>query len=298
MTATTQAEDFHLGILWGAWAELGLSGWSRSHRDWAVDPEPLIIATALAARRDPRLRDEALDWCVHNWRQISKVRLRNLLRSETSESIEAFAEFAATVNHHAGSASWPGGDARPWKFATTGRSMPPVLKRTSMVWLRLRAITGLGARAEILRYFLVHPGERAGATTLASYAAYNKRVVADACIALEQAGVLTRHQVANRLYYRLDRDSELRALLGAGPPITPDWSALLHVAQAFVDLLNVEDATPARALAVEARRVLSDLESELDELNIRAPEIQPDYWRSFRELAMTTLSSWSRGIKP
>jgi len=30
---------------------------------WAIDPEPLIVFTAIADL-DPRLRDEALDWCI------------------------------------------------------------------------------------------------------------------------------------------------------------------------------------------------------------------------------------------
>ena len=54
-------------LCWGAWSELGVSGWSRTHMTWAIDPEPLIVFTAIADL-DPRLRDEALDWCIRNSR--------------------------------------------------------------------------------------------------------------------------------------------------------------------------------------------------------------------------------------
>ena len=57
-------------LCWGAWSELGVSGWSRTHVTWAIDPEPLIVFTAIADL-DPRLRDEALDWCIRNSRHVS-----------------------------------------------------------------------------------------------------------------------------------------------------------------------------------------------------------------------------------
>ena len=78
-------EDVDIGeaviqFCWSVWAELGVSGWGRAHQGWAIDVEPLIIFTAAIGERDPRLRDEATDWCVRNWRLVSRVRLRNILR--------------------------------------------------------------------------------------------------------------------------------------------------------------------------------------------------------------------------
>ena len=53
-----------LDLCWGAWAELGVSGWGRTHQDWAIDPEPLVVFTVAVAESDPRLRDEVMDWCI------------------------------------------------------------------------------------------------------------------------------------------------------------------------------------------------------------------------------------------
>lgn len=142
-----------VALAWGAWAELGVSGWTATHRDWAIDPEPLIVFTAFLEDNDPRLRDEATDWCIRNWRYISKTRLKNLARDQPQNVREAFGEFSATIGDHAG-VIWPHATA-PRRYTVTGRSNQPQLDQASMVWLRLRAMFGLGARTEILRYFLV-----------------------------------------------------------------------------------------------------------------------------------------------
>jgi hypothetical protein len=42
--------------------------WTRTHTDWAIDLEPLIMFTAALGDEDPRLRDEATDWCIRNGR--------------------------------------------------------------------------------------------------------------------------------------------------------------------------------------------------------------------------------------
>src|SRR2546429_3285061 len=188
--------DCCVALAWSTWAELGVAGWTRSHEDWAVDPEPLILFTAALADTDPRLRDEATDWCIHNWRFVSKVRLRNLLRDEPDEIRASFGELSATVNEHSG-AVWPGAtDVRPYKV--TGRSSAPQLDRASMGWLRLRAMFGLGARTEILRHFLSGHEGAVSVARIAESTGYTKRNVAEECETLERAGVLAVHSVRNR----------------------------------------------------------------------------------------------------
>lgn len=166
-----------------------MSGWSSTHGDWAIDPEPLILFTAWLGDADPRLRDEATDWCIRNWRQISKARLKNLLRNQPADVRRSAGEFAATVNEHA-CISWPESTA-PRRFAATDRSTRPALDRPAMAWLRLRAMFGVGARAEILRCFLSHDGGWMSVAGLSMATAFTKRNVAEECDALERAGVLS-----------------------------------------------------------------------------------------------------------
>ena len=286
--------SLELDVVWGAWAELGVSGWIRTHRNWAIDPEPLIIVTPLITARDPRLRDEALDWCIHNWRHIPRVRLRNLLRAQPDDVTDAYASFAATVNAHGG-ANWPD-ESQAWAYATTGQSMPPTLSRDSLIWLRMRAMFGIGARTEILRYFLSHERARAGVTTLATASGYTKRNIADECTTLQRAGVLAVRSTMNRLYYSLDRDTQLRAFVGEQPPVLPDWTALFRVTRALVGLSDAASRLPTRALNVEASRVLNDLDEDFDRLGLPPPPIlRNDYWSTAQRVIDDTLSAWARG---
>ncbi|MDQ1739708.1 MAG: hypothetical protein QOE53_1360 [Pseudonocardiales bacterium] len=291
------AAALELDVVWGAWAELGVSGWARTHRDWAIDPEPLVIVTPLIAARDARLRDEALDWCVHNWRHISRVRLRNLLRAQPDDVVDAYARFAATVNAHGG-ANWPE-ESQSWAYATTGRSMPPALSRDSLIWLRMRAMFGVSARTEILRYFLSHEGVRASVTTLATASGYTKRNIADESTTLQRAGVLGVRSVLNRLDYSLDRDVQLRAFVGEPPPVLPDWTTLLRLIRALVDLSEDSSRLTARALYVEASRVLHDLDEDFDRLELSLPPIRGnDYWSAVQRFIDGTLTAWARGKWP
>lgn len=287
--------DHQLSLLWGAWAELGVSGWQKTHRDWAIDPEPLIIATAALEDADPRLRDEALDWCISHWRYVSKVQLKNLLREQPREVREAWGPFAATVNERAG-VTWPGATQK-FEYQTTGKSVLNSLEQPSRAWLRLRGMFGLGARTEILRFFLSEH-RRATVATIAEQARYAKRVVADECDTLERAGVLRSQQVANRFYYTLNRGDALKAFVGKVAPHQPDWSALFRVTSALVALERSAARISDEALMVEAHRVAKSLEEDLDALYIEdPPELdQPgNYWPTVRDFAERYMGAWAIG---
>lgn len=256
-------------LCWGAWAELGVSGWARTHQNWAVDPEPLVIFTAGVGRSDPRLRDEAIDWCVRNWRHLSQVRLRNILKRQPEELLEEWGPFAATVSVHAG-VQWPRATTeRPYK--TTGRSTLRALTEPSLVLLRMRAMFGLGARSEILRYLLFHPGERVTAAMLAEMTNYAKRNVAEACDVLVQAGVLSAKPVGNRYYYSTARGDSLADFVGAIPPIVPDWNALLRVAGAILRVAEESSKISSDVLVVEEHNAVLEIQADLDMLGIEGP---------------------------
>lgn len=292
-----------LKLLWGAWVELGVSSWQRTHGNWVVDPEPLIIRTATVGDVDPRLRDEALDWCIHYSRYVSRVRLRNLLRDLPESSLEAWGRFAATVNAHA-TVRWPGGTQK-LRYKITGRSSLDSLERPSRAWIRLRAMFGLGARTEILRFFLAQPQRdasaiprRATVSAIAESAGYAKRNVADECDILEKAGLLNIRQVRNRFYYSLAREVELRQLVGPMADVRPDWTAVLRVTSTLGALEASARTLPIKALMVEAHRAAETLDDVLDDLGIenRPTLTNPDsYWTEVRDFATELLSNWAAG---
>jgi len=288
-----------LALASGAWTELGVSGWTSTHGDWAIDPEPLILFTAWLGDADPRLRDEATDWCIRNWRHVSKTRLKNLLRHHTDDVTEAFGEFAATVGTHAG-ITWPAA-TKPRRFTVTGRSALPALDRPSMGWIRLRAMFGVGARAEILRCFLVRRDVLHSVASLAARTGYTKRNVAEECDVLERAGVLAVRTRGNRFYYSAARLTALEEFVGDVAPIRPEWSAMFNVTRALGSLEKRSDEESPRTLAVHVRQALRSVENDLDDLELGAPPesiVGADLWPAVRRLGMAHLGAWSIGRWP
>lgn len=291
--------DQSLALAWGAWTELGVSGWTSTHGAWAVDPEPLILFTAWLGDADPRLRDESTDWCVRNWRHISKARLKNLLRKQPDDVAETFGEFAATVGAHAG-VSWPGA-THLRRYAPTGRSTPPSLGRPSLVWLRLRAMFGVAARAEVLRCFLAQSGGAMSVSALAVATGYTKRNVAEECDVLRRAGVLSVRARGNRFYYSLARRAELKAFVGEMPAVLPDWTAILNVVRELVTLERRSEGAGPTTLPVHARKTMRLIRDDLGELGIDAlsESVQGvELWSALRQLGDVHLGAWSIGQWP
>jgi hypothetical protein len=287
--------ELETALIWGAWVELGVSGWERTHRDWVVDPEPLIVRTAELADTDARLRDEALDWCIHYRRYVSRVRLRTLLRGRSDEAQSAWGRFAATVNAHS-TARWPGA-TEPMSYKLTGRSSLTSMKEPSRAWLRMRATFGVGARTEILRYFLSGHA-RSSTATMVDRLGYTKSNVINECDSLEKAGVLRRGRIGNRYFYSLTRSDALLDFIGEIGPIRPSWSALLAVTSAVVTLEEAAEILPQRVLTVEAHQTSRQLDQWLDQLEIEErPELsRPDgYWTDIRTFAHSYLSAWAAG---
>jgi len=286
-------------LAWGAWTELGISGWSRTHADWAVDLEPLIVLTASLADEDPRLRDEATDWCIRNSRYVSRVRLKNLLRAQPATTKQPFGEFAATVGAHAGT-PWPGGGS-PRPYTPTGRSSAPALERPSMAWLRLRAMFGVGARSEILRVMLSATGAPLSVAAIAEATGFTKRNVADECDSLAAAGVLAVRVQGNRFYYSLAKAAALAAFVGDLPQVRPSWPALLAVTQHLVLLERRAEQGNPKTLAVDVSKTLRLIADDVHELDLPLADLGvsiEELWPTTMELGQAWLAAWSSGHWP
>jgi hypothetical protein len=298
MWPRSEFEELSAQMAWSAWVAIGVGGWSSDHDDWAIDPEPLILFTAFLDDLDGRLQDEATDWCVRNWRSISKVRLRNLARETPDDVREPFNRLSATVSHHAGVA-WPGAsEAEPRPFRVTGKSATPDLTHEAAAWLRLRTMFGLSARAEILRYFLSRSGGRATASRLATASGYRKRNMADECEVLVRAGVLDVRTGGRIRLYGLVHRTELEAFAGDLPPVRPDWGPIFSVARRLV----LVDRTIAQApsdltVPVHARKALDDLMPSLEALDIKVaiPRDPERLWPAVQKLGRETLGRWAVG---
>ena len=267
-TAAQQLREEIHNFYWGVWSELGVSGWGRTHNDWAIDPEPLIAFSPSVIASEPRLRDEVIDWCSDNWRHISAVRLRHLLQDNPEEDSEAWGRFAATVNRLSGSAKWPRATSER-DFTRTDRSTLRPLSEGSMIYLRMRSIFGLTARTEILRY-LLFTGERLTAAMLATQVNYAKRNVAEACDSLSRAGLLHAKQTGNRLYFSLAESKTLLDFLGPYADIRPDWASLFRVVNGLFRWTGSETSNE-RVLTVQTHAAFSEIRDDLESLRLELP---------------------------
>ena len=228
-----EVDRLAVDLAWSLWAELGVEGGTRRH-DWqAVDLEPLIIFTAYLGAADSRLRASSIDWCITNARFASAFRLRNLAERATDATKIAFGRFAATVRAHA-RVAWPG-EGDPLTMLHPDRIGSPDLRRPSLIQLRLRALVGVSARAEILKLMLAEPERPQAAAALADDAGYGKGSVVQALDMLTLAGIVQVQPDANRLLYRLSRPGELAVALQWLPSAFPDWWPILRIAEGLCE---------------------------------------------------------------
>jgi hypothetical protein len=260
-------DELALELVWSLWAELGVSGWNRRHDGVAIDVEPLIIATSHLGTRDDRLLTESLDWCVLNARFVSAVRLRNLLPTFSNTARKGFDKFAATVRKHK-PVSWPGETAvSALKWAPTGRSAVPDLNRPALVQLKLRALFGVSARAEILLRMLPEPTRPFGISELSMYTAFGKDNLSDALDLLALGGVVVRNVMTtagNVQVFRLAVVEGLRSLLVDVPTPSnfPFWAARFRVITHLIDFA-ASAPTDRTARAATIQRLLGDLQMDL-----------------------------------
>lgn len=260
-----------LDFAWSQWAALGVAGSLRA-TEVPVDLEALLLLTAELATEDPRLRDEALDWCSRFHGFASKPRLKQLLRRSPLSAQSAFGPFAGAIEHYAGT-SWPGsGGAAALPTSLSGKSRLPALERPALLSLRLRALFGVGARADIIGAVLSRRAEDFGAADLV-FIGYSKRNLAEALDMLAAAGLFRTTRAGNRIRFSWQRREELSALLAPAPDVVPVWSSTLRVVSGFLDLLTRMESKSDRLVAVEAARCLRQLFDDLQTLGVEAPDL-------------------------
>jgi hypothetical protein len=282
-------------LAWSHWTGLGVAG-AANAPDTAVDPESLILFTAGLGDIDPRLRDEATDWCVRFAdRFVSVSRLRRLLRAFDTTTRDRFGEFAATVNRY-GATKWPTRSASR-TFTPSMKSTLTALDTPATSFLRLRCAFGTNARAEILLALMtrwnatdwIHTAVFAGL-------GYSKRNVAVILDDLAMAGLLaTRRAGKTSRVYRLADAGALRKLLKPVPERNPSWHARLPILIALVHLGVRIDGKKPVVQSVEARRLFdhhADAAGAISDLEPAPPDATPvdTYWERLAEWATERLA--------
>lgn len=262
---------------WSAWAELGVPGWERRHREWCIDPEALMLFTD-SFDADARLVEEAQRWCVDHRALLSRSRWTRLR------------------------AIWPVSIAAPRLTALDGEPSKPVRSRnrfaklsnprasrtaatpTRAAWLglRLRSAFGPTARAELVRILMLDQmSESATALDYAEEAACTKRNAADALDMLRDAGLVESVEHRNRLQFELRHRKELETTFGPLPKVRTSFAAAARVLVALTRMEQELTDEPATVRSIDARERVQHIAHDLRRIGQSPPRIAPeqDAWR-------------------
>lgn len=292
-SSSERLERAAIDLAWSQWTKAGVSGWERGSA-FNIDPEPLILLTAALGDTDPRLRDESTDWCIRYSRYISTSRLRNLLKASSEETRSSFGEYAATVNAHA---------RTRWPLATNARDYEPTHRsvsdftRPALLSLRLRALFGVGARAEIIRVFLSRRDQSwIAAAEMADEVSFSKRNVAEELEALMMGGILIRTRVRKRDLYMLARDVPLDRVIGPGAANSLRWPELVRVLLGWLDLLERLSPMDPRVQFVETDGFIRWHADDLRRVGLTPPDA--DSVRTVEEWMVTAFERIADGELP
>lgn len=279
-------------LAWSLWTELGVAGVQRRHREYLIAPEELILFTAAIGDADPRLREEALDWCSRNHFLISINRLKTLAKAFGDSIVSGFSLFAATLNSIAGT-NWPIlKPVTPLKYKPSGKSQPPEFERSALVLFRLRSLFGVGARADLMAFFLAQE-ERDFAISDTVEVGYSKRNLASMLEGFARAGVFKVTLVRNQQRYKFIKREEFIKILSPFPKYMPSWRYLFEVILKVRDCLRRTEKKTEDTRAIEMQNLLMDLEPLLPRLILSSPPSLPEdpqlYWSLFSKWVLNDL---------
>jgi len=258
-------------LAWSLLTELGVPGLVRLHQGVAIDPEPVVLLASLLVEEDPRLRDQLLSWLLQHGSLLSVSRLGGLMKAGGPTLQARFSKVAQTVRATGGPRLPSPTEAVAYAGAREPKSMSLPLGRPSLVRLRLRALCGVGARADVLAELLLH-GKRWTRTVDLADIGYSKRSVASMLSELAEAGVVERVSQGNAHRFRLARLDALAALVVGDGLERLDQVAVLRLVEALLDMDGLR-ALPAVVRRVEATKRHARLSTLAMQLDLGAPPL-------------------------
>lgn len=300
---------------WGQWAQMGVLGETDRRDPWAADPEALLLLTFEVGREDARLFDEVLDWLLRNERLISVQRLRNLAQDGDDRAlVEAVLGWVAQRRRRArlnARAAPVAGTSQPVPFFRgsrvavadpdpaflaqgflkssvdpRARSQAPDLRLPINFAFRMRALLGVGARAEVARSLITSSAPRLGIQVVVASAAYAKRNVQEALNSLCESGAVRSSALGNAQRYEVSPEDWVRLLGVDRPPRHVDWpqifGPLRRIMRWLEDPANAQLSDYMRGS--EAHRLFEELEPDLRFAGVDVDLAGPagaEYWDRF-----------------
>ena len=252
-------------LAWSLMTELGVPGLVRRHQEVAVDPEPVVLLASLAAVDDPRLRDQLVAWLMQHGKLLSVSRLGGLLKSGMEPLRMQFSRIAVSVRAAGGPRLPAPADAVPLARSPERKSMPFPLERPSLVRLRLRALSGVGARADVLAELLAGSEQWTRTVDLIDVG-YSKRSVASVLSDLADAGVVERVSQGNAHRFRLRHPEALAEVVASAGLHDLNQVAVLRFTEELVELDGLGELPPVvrRVEATKRRGPLLGIAAQLD----------------------------------
>lgn len=282
-TIIQQLNDNLAELAWSLWTELGVAGTFRRHKHCLVSLEELIVLTAAIADYDPRLRDEALDWCSSYHHFISVSRLKTLVKKIGTPIFEPFSIFASTLNTMTQS-NWPiFSEVVPLKFVPSRKSLLPSLNPPALLQLRLRSFFGVGARSDLFTYFLTETKSDFTASDTVDIG-YGKRSLAEILDSLVLSGFLTSSKIRNQRKYELAKTEQLKRLIGGPPEFSPPWRHILEVLISLRYNLYQSEKSSNTTKVITIRNDLERMKYLLKSIQLSPPILESDpdqYWEIF-----------------
>ncbi|MDH7511990.1 MAG: helix-turn-helix domain-containing protein [Clostridiales bacterium] len=330
-----------LDFLWRQWSALGIVGGARTEDVWAIDPEALLIFSLEMSRYEPRLFDEVLDWMVVNGKWIDNQRLRGIIRHTNEKASRIISAVASFVSKEAGTyeRKWRplsslhrySPNNGPEALFRTKEGLPypeprnpsksfldygflrenvlirkltrriPFASKSNIRFL-LRALFGIGSRAECILYLLTHeaghPSEIAKAIGISFMGARS------ALVDLSDSGlILTRIKGKRRIEYWVSQKRWWEFLYGVNyeevsVPVWLDWISLFSALRNVWDVLGEVDKSESEYMRSSKLRESMEtinrefVKSGLDVPPVPGPEVPPEkYEKEFQNFIMRVLGA-------
>lgn len=227
-----------LTFLWMQWSDLGVAGYGDNKECCIVDPEALLLFSCMAARYEPRLFDEIINWLNTNGSLINVQRLKKIINSYDFNGANVLSAIASLMAQRHKFLKWNGLIRRPRAGAQEslfflkdgsamkhfGKKEPVFLKQgylrgkvelrkklstikigsSNCLIAKLRFLFGINARSEIIMYLLAkgksHPSKIARETY------YSQKTVQDTLVDMERSGLVRLTTVGREKRYWLDNE--------------------------------------------------------------------------------------------
>lgn len=285
-------------FLWRQWGQVGLASASVEPRDrWIVDPEALLLLGSTFARHDPRLFDETMDWLLRNAAFVNLSRLKSLQRRFDFSGMPVMAALATRVMQENRRLNWrlvlprSGSGHEPLFMDVYGVPLPdfgssdpgfldagfkrgkvnlrgmsrrfnPIMPECAL--LRLRALFGVSARADVLLYLLTH--DAAHPSGIARETGFSQKNIQDTLVDMAASGFVHVVQFEGRMkHYSVEKRERAGLLYHPDKPgLVPRWVTWPPLFRAMEILLSgirrIESVSMSdELLASELRKLMEEI---------------------------------------